>query len=449
MASSIIETVSSNLEQVSPSAAKYYDQSMSLAKVLKPNAKVAASRYLYRYPFINYIGGQQIKYVANGGDMGRGTALSMSHLEFGFFDSTFNIEVTKEQMDYMQSNGSAMLDVLSTMLSEAFTEIDVLDEIHLFGDGTGKLSNASSSSGSSTTLTFASPTDNLGVNRLRPGMAVSVWDATGATQRANGPYTITAVDTSTKTITFATAPTGMVSTDLVAVAEVAVYGPSTLTSFSSTWPGGGLTNADGLTGDSWRHGLAYVNDSTTSNYYAGKLKSSYPNLLPTYVNGQSSQLTFDHGELMKNLIIQRRDETVINDMMVVMHQCQVQQLKSAVTAVTMFQRTGGPAEMIDLEPTGGIKTQFMFADIPAVHSKRQDRSRVDGFVSKNWFRVEGHPTEFFKFDGGSQTIRARTSSSTGNTTAAYEIHVVQKMDTGCFDPGAGGYIGNLAVSTSY
>lgn len=447
MSASIIDTVSSNLEQVSPTAARYYDQSTSLAKVLKPSAKVSASRYLYRYPVIKYIGGSQVKYVANGGDMGRGTSLVMSALEFGFFDSSFNIEVTKEQMDYMQSNGSAMLDVLSEMLSNAFTEIDILDEIYLFGDGTGKLSNASSAI-TSTTMTFAGSTDTLGVNRLRPGMYVDVWDTTGATKRANGPFTITDIDYGNKVVTLSAAPTSLTATDLLAIAGADAYGPSTLTSFSSTWPGGGLSNADGLTGDSWRHGLGYVNDATTSNYYAGKLKSAFGQLLPTYVNGQASQLTFDHGELMKNLIIQRRDENVINDMMVVMHQCQVQQLKSAVTAVSVFQRTGGPADMIDLTPTGGIKSQFMFADIPAIHSKRQDRARVDGFVPGNWFRVEGHPTEFFKFDGGNQTIRARVNSS-GNTTATYEIKVVQKMDTGCFDPGAGGYIGNLAVSSSY
>ena len=445
--SNILDTVSTHLEQVRPTLARYYDQSVNLSKYLKPKESVKASRYLYRIPFVQYIGGTYKKYVADGGDMGSGSALKTNHLEAGFFDTTYNIQITKEQMDYMKQGGAAILDVLSEMLAQGMTEVDNYDEINLFGDGTGKYTNPASSSPSSTQLIFNSSSDTLGVNRIRMGMVVDVWDSTAATQRAGGPYTVTNVDYNAKTVTFSSAVTGIQSTDLLAVFDADAYGPSTLTSFSSTWPGGGLTNAPGLTGDSFRHGLPYANDATTSNYYLGRQKSSFSQLLPSRVNAQSSALTFAHGELVKNLIIQRRDETVLDGMMAVMHQAQVAQLKDEVTAISTFFRSKSD-EMIDIQPTGGIRSQFMFADVPSIYAKRQDKARVDYFNPTNWFRVEGHPTEFFDFGGGI-TIRSRTVGSNGNTAAAYEIKIVQKMDTGCLDPGAGAYIDNLAVPTNY
>ena len=73
---------------------------------------------------------------------------------------------------------------------------------------------------------------------------------------------------------------------------------------------------------------------------------------------------------------------------------------------------------------------------------------VDAFNAKNWFRVEGHPSQWLDYGDG-QKIRLMTVGSTGNAKAAYELKVVQKMDTGCSDPGAGFYIDGLAVPTNY
>jgi len=346
----------------------------------------------------------------------------------------------------MKSNGSAMADVLQEILTNAFTQLEVYDNTFLFGDGTGKLTNAASASPATTQLTFASASDTIGVNRLWLGAAVDVWDATGATKRAGGPYIITNIDWNSKIVTFGSAVTGIAATDLLSVYNVDAYGPAALTSFSSTWPGGGLTNAPGLTGDSWRHGLGYVNDATTSNYYLGKLKSSFSELLPVQVAAASSPLTFSTIELAKNLAIQKRDQTIMDGLQCVVHMAQRAQLQDTVTAVTMFTRNSTSANMIDLQPMAD--NEFQASGVSFVVDKRQDKARVDSFNAKNWFRVEGHPSEWFDYGDG-QKMKAVNSSSTGNVVAAYEMKIVQKMDTGCMDPGAGFYISGLAVPASY
>ena len=378
--------------------------------------------------------------------MGSGTGPNFSSLTAGYFDSNFSFEITKEQKDYGKSNGSAMADVMTEILTNAFKQLEVYDNTFLFGDGTGKLTNSSSASPASTQLTFASTTDTIGVNRLWLGAAVDVWDSTGATLRADGPYIISNIDWNSKVVTFSAAVTGITSGDLLAVANVDAYGPSTLTSFSSTWPGGGTSNAPGLTGDSWRHGLGYVNDATGANYYLGKLKSSYGELMPVQVAAASAALTFSTIELAKNLAIQKRDESILDGLMCVVHMAQRAQLQDTVTAMSVFQRTSTSADMIDAQPKAA--NEFQAAGVSFIVDKRQDKARVDSFNAKNWFRVEGHPSEWFDYGDG-QKIKAVTSSSTGNALAAYEMKIVQKMDTGCMDPGAGFYISGLAVPTNY
>lgn len=445
MAASILSSVSTNLEQVSDELARYYDDSTALVGELKINKNVAASRYLYRQPVMRGRGGTHLKYSANRGDMGSGTGPVFDHLTAGFFDSTFVFEITKEQKDFMTSNGSAMADVMTEILTGAFDQLNVIDNIYLFGDGTGKLTNAAST-GTSTTLTFADTTDTLGVGQLFRYQAVDVWDTTGATKRAGGPYIISNIDPALKKVTFSVAPTGMATTDLLAVVGADAYGPTSLTSFSSTFPGGGLTNAAGLTGDSWRHGLRYANDATLANYYLGKQKSSFGELVPVQIAAGGAALTFSTIELAKNLLISNRDEKVLDGMKCVIHQCQRGQLQDSVTAVSVFQRTSTTQDMIDLQPRAGntfeVAGTYFFID------KRQDKARVDAFNAKNWFRVEGHPAQWLDYGDG-QKIKIVTSASTGNPLAAYQLQVVQKMDTGCMDPGASFYVSGLAVPAGF
>lgn len=446
MAATVVNSVSVQLEQVADMVERYWDHSTSLASRLKPSKTVAASRYLYRVPFQTQTGGSMRKYDANGGDMGGGSGPVYSNLTAGYFDSTFNFEITKEQKDYSESNGSAMADVMTDILSQAFDQLEVFDNINLFGDGTGKYTNAASASPAANQLTFASATDTLGINRLFIGQSVSVWDATGATQRADGPYTITNIDTQSKVVTFDANITGVASTDLLAVANVAAYGPSTLTSFSSTWPGGGLTNGAGLTGDSWRHGLAYVNNATGANYYLGKLRSTNSLLVPVQVAAASNALTFSMVELAKNLLIQKRDEKVLEGSMCVVHMAQRAQLQDSVVATSVFYRDSTSAAMPDMQPMA--EGEFTVSNVKFFADKRQDKARVDSFKADKWFRVEGHPTKWLDYGDG-QKVRLMTVGSTGNAKSTYELKLIQKMDTGCSDPGAGFFIDGLAVPTNY
>ena len=445
MSATILDTLNTNLEQVRSVLADYSDGSKTLFGMLKISEEVVATRYLYRVPVKKWSGGILQKYSADGGSMGGGNGMVVAKLEAGFFDSTFNFEITKEQIDTSISKTGSTINVLSETLDSAMKTLQVYDDIFLHGDGTGKLTNAAST-GTSTTLTFADPADTLGINRLLLGMSVDVWDATGATKRAGGPYQIIAIDPIARIVTFSAAVTGIATTDLIAVYNLDVYGPSTLTSFSSTWPGGGLTSAAGLTGDSWRHGLGYVNDNTSSNYYLGNLKSAFPQLMPGYVNAAGA-LVYAHGDLLKSNIFLQRDEQALMGMMGVMHMAQQAQLKNIGVSISNIWRGPEQMKMIDVQPTGNYTDTFTFADLPCFVSKRMDKSRVDFFKPENWFKVESEPAKFYT-PGTGGYIRPKYNGN-GDVTASVEFKVVQKMDTGCIDPGAGGFIYGATVPSGY
>lgn len=447
MSATVIDVVSAQLEQVRPVLADYTDGSTNLYSMLKENETVETTRYLYRIPFLQWVGGTYRKYSADGGSMGTGNGMKISKLEAGFFDSTYNFELTLEQLDTTQKGARAIIDIVAETLDRAMTWMSKYNDIELHGDGTGKLTNAASS-GTSTTLTFNSASDTLGVNRLFVGMQVDVWDSTGATKRAGGPYQITALDYNSKTVTFGSAVTGIASTDLLAFANMDAYGPSTLTSFSSTWPGGGLTNGPGLTGDSWRHGLAYVNDNDTSRYYLQLQKSAYPQLMPGYVNA-SGYLTYMTFEQLRANIYQARDEEAVKDLMGVMHMAQLYQLKQIGVSISsiLYGPGQGAAKVTDILPNDSYSGTFTAGDFPLFVSKAADKSRVDFFKKSNWFKVQSAPPDYVRF-GGSNILRPVYNTS-GETTAAMEFKIVHKMDTGCVDPGAGGYIYNLTVPSGF
>jgi len=452
MSASITDSLSTHLEQVADMVADYFEYDDSLASQLKPSKTVQATRYLYRVPYKRSSGGYMKKVSMDRGALGSGTGPVFSHFTAGFINTVCNFEVTQEQMD-LSGDGAARVDVLNDILENAMRVASRHDNIHLFNDGTGKLTSASNSISGTTILVFDAATDTLGVNQLFVGMGVDVWDSTGATKRAGGPFTITNIDAASKTVTLSSAVTSLTAGDLLAVPDADAYGPSTLTSFSSTWPGGALTTAAGLTGDSFRHGLRYVNDSTSSNYYLGRLKSAYTDLMANRVNAEGANITFSHGELAKNRLLtsSRGGPKSLSGLRAVMHVGQAHALKDAGMAITRDIAQVGGQSFKDLMPTGEYGDVFSFAGVPAFASKIQDFKRVDYFNPSTWGRVEAHPTQFYKNPGNGSYIWPVLGSggSAGQYLAAFEMRVKQCGDWVCEDPGAAVYIDNLAKPSGY
>lgn len=441
--STIANSYSIGLEQVAPVVADYTKFDDSLAKMLEPSKTVKIGRYLYRVPFKQYRGGAAGKHIGNSGTFSTGTGPVFSHFTAGYIYSHVAHKISQEQIDTSQSSEVARVNVLTELLGDVTKVLNQHDNVWLFNDGTGVLTNGSDTKPSSTTLTFNGATDGIKTNRLFMGMQVDVWDSGLTSKRANGPFIITAIDESTKTVTFSAAPTTLTAGDIITVVGLDSYGPAGPTTGSSTWPGGGTSSADGLTGDSWMHGLEYVNNITKS-YFLGKATASYPQLVPQYENASaSSALTYEHGESLKNKLIQSRPD-VVGKLMFVMHQDR--RLDLQIAGISLKRDMVGPnPKLQDLMPGNEYGEVFPFCGQPAFVSSCADRKRVDGFVKGNWTRTEAKPAGFHKNPGNGQYF-FESRNGEGAITNSWNLYTTQAKDWVCEDPGAGGFIYGLPAS---
>lgn len=448
----ILDVTSGQIEVVERDFQLIFEESDALGAKIRKSEKVQqVSRYLYRLPFMKYRGGAFRKISANNSSLGSGTGMVMSNFTAGYITTIRAYRVTREQKNTTSTKKQSVVDVFAETAAHALQDAMVDDDIGLHQDGTGILTNASSAA-TTTTLTFAGATDYIGINRLREGMVIDIWDAALTTNLTSAltNVTITAIDYINKKITIDQAVATLVNqTNVVTIANLPIYGPATPTSFSSTWPD--RTVAGGLGGDSFRHGFPYVHDITSTNYYLGVLKSSIPQIVAARVSASNGGISFDHGQLLIDQWIQRRgsnDEDVTAGVLGVMHQAQrmaIQKLGTTINNVYIPSTSGDAGKSKDLLPTNHqYKDTTMFCGIPMMVSKRQDKSRLDFLMLSKWFRAELHPVRFYDEDG-KKFFEGRGSDGTVQTFV--EFFVEASYDHSSMDPGRDGLIDQIAVPT--
>ena len=289
MSTNVLGVISTHQEAVRPKLHALYETSSQVSGLIKDKGETTkVSRYLYRIPIELYPGGAFAKYSANGGALGEGHHMNTSHLTAAYFYSSLAFSMTQESKGVTAGNPQAIINLYNEELSRAIGTAQVHEDITLHTDGSGVLTNGASASADTTHATFAGASDTWGVNNLREGMSVNFWNAglttIRTTSRTNNSAIITNIDYSTKEITLDTAVTGLVATDVVTLVGMATYGPTGPTSFSSTFPEAPASQvAAGIGGDSFRHGLYYVNDNTPANYFLGRQKSTISQLLPNRI----------------------------------------------------------------------------------------------------------------------------------------------------------------------
>ncbi len=451
MAVSVTDVVAAQIERVRQKLQPIFESSSELAGLIKKAGgdKVEVSRYLYRIPLQQYRGGNFHKYSADGGTLGIGTGMAITSLQAGYITTVRSYRVTDEERDTSATSAQSVVNVFQKTLADAMTEAQIDDDVTLHTDGTGELTLASSATNGTTTLTFAGASDTLGVNRLREGMCVDAWDATGATKRVptsgTAPTFITAIDYAGKVVTLSQSIASLTATDLLAFPNLDVYGPAALTSFSSTWPAGGLTNGPGLTGDSFRHGIYYANDATSSNYYLGKLKSTIPQLLASTVSASGAVFSFGLVLQVLDQLQQRRDKEITKGLRGVAHMKQRQQIfQIGINISNIFLKPGdSQGTMPDLMPKNiGYTDMFYLCGVPTIVDKRQYNDRIDLINPALYGRAETHPIRF-KTVSGKNVFEVRGSD--GTISASSEFHIEQAFDFVDYDSGGGGFVSNLAV----
>lgn len=449
----ILDVTPAQLEVVEREMQMLFEESDQLSARVKKSEKVkTVSRYLYRAPYMKYRGGAFHKGSANNASLGKGTGMKLGSFSAGYITTYRGYRVTREQQNTTSSKAQSTIDVLSETVAHATEDAMIDDDIGLHQDGTGILTGASSAQ-TTTVLTFAGATDYLGVNLLREGMVVDVWksDLSVNLSAALTNVQIIAIDYTAKTVTLDQAVTGADGqTNVLTIPGLESYGPATPTSFASTWPD--RTVAGGLGGDSFRHGMGYVHSITGTDYYLGVLRSSVPQINCARVNASSGGITFDHGQLMIDQLIARRNINNGKDLLGVCHMAQraaIQKLGTTINNVFIQSSQTDAGKSKDLLPTNhGYNDTFDFCGIPMIISKRMDKSKIEFLNLSKWFRAELHPIRFYTdANNGNKFFEGRGTD--GTVQSFTEFFMEASYDHGSLDPGSDGRIDTIAVPTGW
>lgn len=408
MAASVLDVVASQLETVLPEITDIYVNSDQLYGKVKPTSKAERiSRYLLRWALRRWGGGNFQKVSGDGGtggSLGVGTAQKQMYLLAGYFYSSIIFRLTQEMIE--TSDRSVVENLLANQQAIGVVAQQHYDDVAFHGKGDGILTNSSSATNGTTTLTFAASTDTLGVNQLFEGMTVGVWDSTGATERVaatSAPIIIIAIDMEARTVTFDQTVTGLTSGDIISFRNMAIYGPAALTSFASTYPGtqGSSSATGGIGGDSFRHGYKYFTDITSSNYFFGQLKSAVPQLNPVRVNASSDQLQWEHGLRLVAKIKQKRpDKEMWKNITGIAHGTQKARVFEMGMSISQKFVDTEFGKSLDLVPSNQAGADdFNFAGIRHVESTRQDRGTIDYVNFQLLGRAEAQPLQPFGFGG--------------------------------------------------
>jgi hypothetical protein len=352
-------------------------------------------------------------------------------------DLEYTVELSLQSMDATASSEQSVLNSFKYSMNHALEEFSVIDDIIFHTAGDGILTNPASANGTWTsgdTYTFAATTDTIGVNRLRPGMGVQSYDVGGTAlnTEATDPMIIHSIDWDNKVVNLTGAITGEASG---ASGDIFVYpGVSGATaSFGASWP---------LSGDSFRHGLYYAHDATTSYYYLGKLKSDNRELMPNVVDASSSGLTFAHVQSLLDKIVMRRSSAAFKGLIGLANMNQRAAAQNIGVSISEWFR-GKKDDMIDIQPSNTTyESTFQMCGLTVMTDKRQNRDRIDFIIPKNWGRAYLRDTGFYQV-GGRQVYEGR--ASTGAMKATQFFKLISAFDYFCYDPGVEGYISGLAV----
>jgi hypothetical protein len=318
--------------------------------------------------------------------------------------------------------------------------------------GNGILTNSSSSvvGGANATMTFASATDFLGINMLFQGMTVDVWNSAGTTKRAPAtaaPIEILALDQDSKTVTLNQDVTGLTAGDIITFQGLDTYGPASLLTGQSGYPGSVGAASAGIGGDSWRHGFKYFTDPTNSRYFYSRQLSAIPELIPSRVNA-SGPLQWEHVLRVNAKIRQKRpNKELWRELTGIAHDAQ----RASVFLMGMgISQTlvNGPEYGVskDLIPSNqGAKDEFNYGGVPHLISTRQSRDVIDYLNFGKIGRAEAFETGPFSIEGRNY-FEGRNSS--GNLMTYMDWGLVSAYDNVCFDSGCFGRIDTLDLPTT-
>lgn len=337
---------------------------------VRKNLETISSRNM-RIPLDLLAGGKFSQVNADGGDFGRGSAITADFAQISSVYFALATEYTKLFEVATDNNEKAVEPAAKHNLEAAIDQMRKGIEALLNSDGSGTLDTVVSGSSASAVVTVNNP------NQFYDNQEVTFWSAVGGSQRGASNSVILSVDSASKTITLtANAPASTTAGDIIVVA------------------GGTAAAASSLLGIEY-----HQVDSPSTGTWLQLNRSSYPGKLTTShvaVNGsltpQSVRLAL--AKVKRALGVQTPE---IDNLLWHMGP----DMKAA------WENVGLVVAQVIQNQLGGNESQDMLkksapgrmGDRPILESINAKPGRIDGLCLKHWGRAQTQPIGPLSFGG--------------------------------------------------
>lgn len=380
----------------------------------------------FRAPLMQFVGGDWRYISYDEGDMGSGSGLKVTFFTGSVLIRALAIELSSLAMEATATNEQAVANVFREQMKRTIKETQAYYDTECHTSGNGVLATGSGTgSPNATTNPTYNLEPNFGPQRLRYNQPVDVYSNNLATKRGSG-LRVTTMDPVGKTVGLTGTGTGFANDDQLAVAGL-----------SPTLATGSASN-----------GMYTFQSSATSGFTLNVNRATVVEIVTPNVSAGSQALSPNYGLLLKDQIIQRRDQEAMSNFRGIAHMSQRAAWYQTGINISEWHRSTSD-KMIDIVPKDtDYNTTFEMTGVTHIISKKQDRSRIDWIKPANWGRILVFEPKWHESPDGKRFFEVR-SQSTGNVVSGWLEFMIVGENLLNFDPGCGGFISSLQLPSGY
>lgn len=421
------QVVALELERVRDKLPTLYDYDDGFfTSIGKKDVETISSRDM-RVPLELRPGGNFGYYNPDGGDLGRGSAITYDKATLASVHLKHGVEVTYKARISTDEKRKAIVKNFQRQLVKGMAEFRRQTDAQCMGAGDGAVGTITSIATAGGKDTYTCTTDGFGVKLLRFAQFIAVYDAAFAGSRVITASAgaaldgiaaeIDLIDPAAKTVRIKGAAAAVVATDRLVV--------------------NGLSGATpvGLFGVQYHH-----NDASTGTWL-GFDRALFPEIRANRVNAASGALALPFARLALNKIGDRVGMDKKVNAVAWMHPAQVQAYEELGQLVSEIHKSPRDESLNlyfsdSMQMAGAtVKPHFLW-----------DKTRIDFIVGDTWGRAELDPVGYYEVEGR-RVFEVRGAS--GGVATSDIFYLKSSWNAFVDNPARCSYISNLAVPTGY
>jgi hypothetical protein len=373
----------------------------------------------YRIPIKLTRAGRYGTVDTDGGAAGRGNAMGGDVLISSAFPTRMNFELTKKMKDATKRRDVAVASVLNDILKDGMEHMALQEDFSFHTDGTALIGTVSAVTTVSSRTVYTLDS-NVGAKLIRRGQLPVIYATGYASIRSSSLY-VYSVDYKNKKVTMSGTVPGAAATDLLCFEGVSSTGAA----------------------PTWKKGLGYFINSSTSSTILGVSQSTEPEMQSNFIN-VNGVVSWQAGMALLDQMDDRRPQ-VSHSVIGLSSRSQRAQIMIQEMQISRWDR-GTSDKPIDMLPNIRMKS-FPFCGVDMMIDPQLDNSKLIFWDPKFWGRARLSKLDWYETEGGQRFFNLYGGD--GSPATAEWLGLMMEEDWYCFDIATTGLLYGLTLPTNY